>query len=165
MNPNEVLGVDIGGVITDRVNDNTDTSFFSDNYLRTTAVSNVFEALRRLVDERFGERVWLVSKCGRRIQEKTLNWLRHHDFYYQTGVRAEHVRFCLERHQKAGICEELGITHFVDDRLEVLRNLTTVGNLYFFQPSPNEMRRFAHFLNRVRQINSWEEILRELLPS
>lgn len=164
MGTDEVLGVDIGGVIIDRINDGTDTSFFGDNYLRTTAVPGVFEALRRLVDERFGERVWLVSKCGRRIQEKTLRWLRHHDFYNQTGIRQDHVRFCLQRHEKAGICEELGITHFVDDRLEILGNLRTAKCLYLFQPNPNEVRRFAHFLDRVRQVNAWEEILRELLP-
>ena len=27
-----ILGIDIGGVIIDRVNENTDTSFFSGNY-------------------------------------------------------------------------------------------------------------------------------------
>ncbi|MBA3679436.1 hypothetical protein H0W80_04625, partial [Candidatus Saccharibacteria bacterium] len=48
-----VLGVDVGGVIIDRVNDNTDTSFFGDNYLSTTAVSDVFEALAELVQARF----------------------------------------------------------------------------------------------------------------
>ena len=34
----EKLGVDIGGVIIDRANDRTDTSFFGGNYLETTAV-------------------------------------------------------------------------------------------------------------------------------
>jgi len=33
----EVLGVDIGGVIMDKANDSTDTSFFSENFLETTA--------------------------------------------------------------------------------------------------------------------------------
>ncbi|MDP3770860.1 MAG: hypothetical protein Q8R16_01000, partial [bacterium] len=84
--------------------------------------------------------------------------------YERTGIGRDHVRFCRERHEKAGICEELGITHFVDDRLEVLGNLTTVGTLYLFQPRPNEVRRFAHFLDRVRQVNAWQEILQQELP-
>ena len=160
----ETLGVDIGGVIIDRVNDGTDTSFFTDNYLRTTAVPGVFDALRQLVEKRFGDKVFLVSKCGQRVQDKTLQWLDHHRFYDLTGVERERVRFCRERHEKAGICEKLGITHFVDDRLEVLGNLTTVGTLYLFQPRPDEVRRFARFLNRVRQVNSWQEILTGELP-
>ena len=158
-----MLGVDIGGVIIDRVNDGTDTSFFSDNYLRTTAVPGVFDALRELVEKRFGDNVFLVSKCGRKVQEKTMHWLDHHGFYDSTGIKHNHIHFCRERHEKAGICQRLGVTHFVDDRLEILSNLTTVGTLYLFQPRPDEVRRFARFLGMVKQVNSWQEILREEL--
>lgn len=161
---NELLGVDFGGVITERArNDRPDTSFFSDNYLQTPAVLGVFEAIRRLVDERFRAQVWIVSKCGQRVQRKTLDWLDHHNFYDQTGISPDHVRFCKQRSEKDGICRELGITHFVDDNLEVLGNLTTVGNLYLFQPRDNEVRRFAESLSRTRQVNSWQEILDDLL--
>lgn len=159
----EVLGVDIGGVIIDRVNDGTDTSFFSENYLRTTAVPEAFNALQKLVENRFGENVHLVSKCGRKVSEKTLMWLAHHSFYDLTGIGQDRVHFCRERHEKAGICEKLGITHFVDDRLEVLGNLTTVGELYLFQPRTDEVRKFAHHLNRVKLVNSWQQITANLL--
>jgi len=74
----EVLGVDFGGVITDKAkNDGTDTSFFTNNYLATTAIEGVFEALRLLVQKRFSSRVYIVSKCGPKTQQKTLHWLRH----------------------------------------------------------------------------------------
>lgn len=159
----EILGVDIGGVIIDRVNDGTDTSFFSENYLQTTAVPEAFSALKNLVEKRFGENVHLVSKCGRKVSEKTLLWLAHHSFFDLTGIGKERVHFCRERHEKAGICEKLGITHFVDDRLEVLGNLTTVGALYLFQPRPDEVRKFTRHLNRVKQVNSWQEITTNLL--
>ena len=160
MDTDKVLGVDIGGVITKGGNE-----IFTDAFLESPQMGGAFEAVRMLVANRFGNNVYLVSKCGENMQKKTRLWLSHHRFYEVTGIPESHVRFCLERHQKASICEELGITHFVDDRLEVLGSLTTVSNLYLFQPRPNEMRRFAHFLNRVRQVNAWEEILRELLTS
>ena len=159
----KMLGVDIGGVIIDRVNDGTDTSFFSDNYLRTGAVPGVFDALRELVEKRFGERVFLVSKCGRKMQEKTLRWLDHNRFYDLTGIGLDRVHFCRERYQKAGICEKLGITHFVDDRLEILGSLATVETRYLFQPRPDEVRQFRHFLYRVKRVNSWQEILKREL--
>ncbi len=160
----ETLGVDIGGVIIDRVNDGTDTSFFSDNYLQTTAVQGVFDALCQLVEKRFDDRVFLVSKCGKHVESKTLDWLDHHRFYDLTGIGRGRIHFCRKRHEKAGICDKLGVTHFVDDRLEVLGNLTIVGTLYLFQPQPDEVRRFARFLNRVKQVNTWQEILNEELP-
>ncbi len=160
----EALGVDIGGVIIDRVGDRTDTSFFADNYLRTTAVPYAFDALRQLAAKRFGDRIFLISKCGQRTQEKTLRWLDHHQFCNITGIGRDHVRFCRERHEKAAVCEELEITHFIDDRLAVLRNLVNVGSLYLFRPRPDEVRQFTSSLSRVRQVNSWQEIVRDLLP-
>ncbi len=162
--PVGVLGVDIGGVIIDRINDGTDTSFFSENYLHTTEVPGVFEALRRLVAEKFGDKVFLVSKCGQRTSDKTLAWLEYHDFHRITGVGSDAVHFCRERHQKAPICQKLGITHFVDDRLEILGRLATVSTLYLFQPNSKEIRKFAQFLSRVHQVQSWQEILDKELP-
>lgn len=159
----EKLGVDIGGVIIDRANDGTDTSFFSENYLKTTAVIDAFVVLKKLVEIRFGEEVYLVSKCGKNVAGKTLRWFDHHDFYTLTGIQKDHVHFCRERYQKAGICEELDITHFIDDKLEVLSYLTSVRSLYLFQPVPTEVQRFTRFLDRVTQVNSWEEVRTQLL--
>jgi hypothetical protein len=38
-------------------------------------------------------RVRLVSKCGPRVQARTLRWLAGHDFYARTGLPADQVRF------------------------------------------------------------------------
>ena len=127
-------------------------------------MAGAFEAVRRLVAERFGERVFLISKCHKPAQHKTLHWLEHHRFYDRTGVHREHVYFCLERSEKADICKELGITHFVDDRMDVLKNLPVTMGLYWFRPHFREVRRYAQFLHRVRRVNSWLEVLGEFLP-
>lgn len=155
----EVLGIDIGGVITAGGNE-----MFTENFLAVQAMPDCFEAIKRIVAQRFGERVYLVSKCGSRMQQKSMEWLRHHKFFDLTGVKSDHVEFCKDRSGKAPICARLGITHFVDDRLEVLSHLTSVSNLYLFQPKPSEVQRFAHHLLRVKQMNSWQEILKELAP-
>jgi hypothetical protein len=159
------LGVDVGGVIIDRVNDALDTSFFGDNYLQTAAVDGAFDALRALNAGPFWGRVFLVSKCGPRVQAKTLAWLEHHGFHERTGIPEDHVHFCRKRPEKEGICRELGITHFVDDRLEVLSYLSGVPALYLFRPDPAEVSRYARFLPRVRQVATWQEILHDLLPA
>ncbi len=159
------LGVDIGGVVIDRVDDGTDTSFFGGNYLATPAVPGAFDALARLADEKFGDQVYLVSKCGQRVQDKSLEWLAHHDFYARTGVSPGHVRFCRERAGKAMIAAELGLTHFVDDRLEVLGYLETVGNLYLFRPQAKEMQQYRRHLHRVHVVHTWNEVVQAILAS
>lgn len=124
------LGIDIGGVIISRPpeGDGGDTSFIGgslETALRTPPWEGCFDAIARLV-RAFEGRVWLVSKCRRRVEEKTRAWLVHHRFFEETGVPSDHLRFCLERPQKADIARGLRLTHFIDDRLDVLECLRPV---------------------------------------
>ena len=151
----DCLGVDVGGVIIDRVNGVTDTSFFSDNDLQTTAVPGVFEALAQLRDRRFGDQIHLVSKCGPRVEEKTRRWLAHRDFAGRTGIAPERWHFCRTREGKAPLCAALGVTHFVDDRLEVLGYLGGVPHCFLFRPEPGELQRHRRHLPAVGIAESW----------
>ncbi|MEV0245709.1 hypothetical protein AB0H76_03860 [Nocardia sp. NPDC050712] len=140
------LGVDFGRVIQGAAlrPGEADTVFLDggfDEAMRTPPSPQAFEVLSRLV-ARFERRVWVISKCGPRVQQRTRQWLDHHEFYDRTGVPEGNVRFCRARAQKAGHCGELGITHMIDDRIEVhqaLRGL--VPHLYLFgaqaQPVPD----------------------------
>jgi hypothetical protein len=131
------LGIDIGRVIISaaRPGGRSDTSFLSGSEevaLSTPASEGAFEAIRDLVVA-FEERVWLVSKCGPRIQKLTSRWFRKHRFHEITGVRQDRVRFCARRPDKREHCLAIGATHFVDDRLDVLEHLVDiVPNLYWF---------------------------------
>jgi hypothetical protein len=155
-----ILGVDIGGVIIDRINDDTDTSFFSENFLQTSEVPGVFEALAALYP--LFEQVHIVSKCGPRIQQRSLEWLEHKQLTALTGISFDNIHFCRKRHEKDGICQSLGITHFVDDRLEVLSYLTTVQHRILFRPSEDEVRQYKASLPTVKVVQSWTEALRAL---
>jgi hypothetical protein len=160
----EALGVDVGGVIIQRRGGLSDTSFARRVFLETPAIPGALEALRRLVSERFGGRVYLVSKCGPRIQVKTLRWLKHHRFHEATGVKPRHVFFCEERRDKAGVRARLHITHFVDDRLEVLEYLRgIVEHRYLMDFQPWSEAGPVTIPKHVRRVESWQELLRELL--
>ncbi|MGW0246859.1 hypothetical protein ACWDYH_09495 [Nocardia goodfellowii] len=143
------LGVDFGRVIQGALLEpgDADTVFLDGGFaeaMRTPPSPNAFEVLTRLVT-RFEGRVWVISKCGPRVRERTRQWLDQHEFYARTGVPEDNVRFCLERADKAGHCAELGITHMIDDRIEVHRALRgLVPYLYLFgaqsKPVPDWVR-------------------------
>ncbi len=117
------LGVDIGRVII--AGDGPDTSFVSgsdEDALRTPEIAGATEALARL-HRAVGGRLWLVSKCGARVQERTRRWLGHRRFFETTGIDASNLFFCRTRPEKAPICARLGITCFVDDRSDVLESM------------------------------------------
>lgn len=152
------LGIDIGGVIIDRKkNDSSDTSLFGPNYLNAFAVEGAFQTIHTL-HERFAGEVYVVSKCGQNIERKSREWLVHNGFPEKTGVKMENVHFCRQRAEKAPICEKLGITHFIDDKLEVLSYLTTVPNKYLFDPSPSEVKAYEKFLGQVTPVGTWKEL-------
>lgn len=117
------LGIDVGRVLISPGDElSPDTSFIGgspEDAMRTPPYDGMFEALPGIV-ERFAGQVWIVSKCGAKVRQRTLDWFAHHRFFERTAIDPSRVFFCRERPQKAGICADLGITHFVDDRLDVL---------------------------------------------
>ncbi|MEV4251940.1 hypothetical protein AB0J52_02090 [Spirillospora sp. NPDC049652] len=133
------LGVDFGRVIQGGplAPGNADTAFLGGTMrdaLASPPNDGAFEALEELVGL-FGGRVWIISKCGEGVQRKTLAWLDHHDVAGRTGLARHNVRFCRKRAQKAVHCAELGITHMIDDRLDVHRALAgVVAHRYLFGP-------------------------------
>lgn len=150
------LGIDIGGVIINGPAhpDGGDTAFFEGDeatMLATPEVDGAAEAINRLM-ALFSGRVWLVSKCGPRVQARTLRWLEGHDFYRRTGLPAKHVRFCLARPDKRFHCAELELTHFVDDHPEVHAAIFgTVDHHYFFGPQAAPVPDYG------TQVSSWAE--------
>src|SRR5690606_35305668 len=126
-----VLGVDVGGVVIDRVADGTDTSFFGDDPMSTPAVRGVFTALAALTPA-FDGRVYIVSKAGPRTAQRTRDWMAVHRFAERTGVPEENLHFVRERPDKAPVAARLGVTHFVDDQLDVLDHLESVPHRYLF---------------------------------
>jgi hypothetical protein len=131
------LGIDIGRVIINGPAHPAggDTAFFQGDeatLVATPEMPGAVEVIARLVG-RFDGRVWLVSKCGPRVQARTERWLAGHDFFGRTGVAPDHVRFCRTRPEKRGHCIELELTHFVDDHPEVHAAIRgTVRHQYFF---------------------------------
>ncbi|BFO53869.1 hypothetical protein [Acidovorax sacchari] len=158
------LGIDIGRVIiAPDGNDGADTSFIGgslDDALATPPYEGMFEHVPALV-ERFGGSVWLVSKAGIRVQDKTLRWLEHHRFHERTGIAPENVRFCRQRPEKAHHCRDLGITHFIDDRADVLLHLEgVVAHRFLFGP-----QRARTQGEQWREAGTWAIASREVLAT
>jgi hypothetical protein len=160
MENKKALGVDIGNVIiNNRLNDPEVTKVDEVVYASFPPSEGVFEALKTLNDHFEGE-VYLVSKCTEWAEVQILLWLTSHDFYTKTGIKKENVYFVRQRHEKDGICQRLRITHFIDDRLEVLSHMIeSTPNLILFQPDPAEVKEFEKYISETSTANSWKEVV------
>lgn len=151
----EILGVDYGGVIC--------------SLERSQGVfhplEGAFAALRRLREERFGKVVVISRIENMSLRGRIIAWFHRNNFWRATGIVYPDLHFCVERHEKSHICRQLGVTHFIDDRSEVLEHLmnTGIANLYLFQGRANELAARAHILNRFAHVSSWQEVAEKLL--
>lgn len=157
------LGIDIGGVIVVRVNDGSDTSFYGPRFLENPPIEGAFEGIRRLGQERFGDRVYLVSRCKDETRRRTIAWLDHYGFWEATGITRDRLHFCEERHEKDLVCARLGIDHFIDDHMDVLRHLDSVPNRFLFKPAPEDLVEFAGLMETVTIAQDWPSLVDTIL--
>ncbi len=156
------LGIDFGGVVIPMVRraGGEDTQF-SDRFLSTAPGAGAIPTIRRLV-EAFEGRVWIVSKAGARTEELTRRWLAAQDFFTQTGMEESRLRFCRERQDKLPICSELGITHFVDDRVHIMQILRdTVSHLFLL--GDKSLNRGARRWTTL--VEDWREAHEEIMKT
>ena len=160
------LGVDIGNVIINhRGTNKDDETLHEERYSTIPAAAGSLESLNEL-NKLFGGRVYLISKCTPWAQDKILQWLDDNGFYGKTGINPQNVFFVRERHEKDVICRRSAITHFVDDRLEVLSHMIeSTPHLYLFQPDESEVAEFSQFLPKVTRVESWKEVVDKIKTS
>ena len=156
------LGIDIGGVLIPMAAGASDTTFFGGRPMETPAQPNMFDAVRMLT-ERFDGRVHLVSKCGPKIERISRDWLNHVDFWHRTGVGPQNLHFVRERPDKAIVCDRLGITHFIDDRIDVLMAMEKVPHRYVFLAGRDGQREVA-VPATIQQLQDWPHAVRTVSP-
>ncbi len=163
METKKALGVDIGNVIiNNRLIDPEVKEVDEAVYAAFPPSEGVFNSLKPLNDY-FNCEVYLISKCTEWAQEQILLWLKAHDFYTKTGIKEANIYFVRQRHEKDGVCRKLGITHFIDDRLEVLSHMIeSTPNLILFQPNDAEVKEFEQFLPKVSVAKDWVEVVEKV---
>lgn len=160
-----VLGLDVGGVIHDWIRFNgSELDFGGPLYQKMPALEDAFESIAILNTESvFAGNIHLISR-SKEGPERTLAWLSAQNFWEKTGIPESHFNDCAEREDKRMICARNNVTHFVDDRAEVLGHLVgTVPHLYLFQGRADEKEKFKEFLPSFTEVSSWKELLPLLL--
>jgi hypothetical protein len=129
------VGVDVGGVIIaagsssnsgDGSGVREDTMMFSSDFLNTSEVPGAIDGVRWLVHKLGASNVFIISKAGKAMQKRTLQWLDSKRFYERTGMLEDHVLFTASRREKGAVAQRCGIHMFIDDKLECLQAVSEV---------------------------------------
>jgi Zinc finger C-x8-C-x5-C-x3-H type (and similar) len=129
------IGIDCGGVLLEMAKGGSsgrgEDTIFSSNFLSSPQEPGAFEAVKSMVGLVGADNVFVVSKCGDKVEQRTRQWLHHGNFFETTGFLEENLRFCKQRHEKAPICAVHDIRVFVDDRLDIIESVLAGGGVQF----------------------------------
>lgn len=164
----EGIGIDIGGVLAAHAT--LDVLEGPGRHLAVPEIAGSFDSVGRLQRERFGNnRTFVVSMCSEAIEVKSREWMAYREFCERTGLSWDQIIYCRTFEEKAQIAGEFGLTHFIDDRLEVYKgfekHLYKKDNLFLFQPKDKEVAEFSQHEDKVTRVESWREILARLLKA
>ena len=126
--------------------------------------SNITDKQIVLNESVYKGNIFLVSKHDAYGPGRILEWLNKNDFFSKTKIPENHFYPCRERYEKTPIVKKLKVTHFVDDRAEVLSYMVDeVPNLYLFQSLDEDKEQFIHKIPRPHFVQDWKELLPKLL--
>lgn len=156
------VGFDIGDVIVPKADPNSpvDTDLRSDNFTEVLPANGAFETIAKVVAAFGASNVFIISKCGKLMEQRSRWWLVRQDFYNLTGFSYLNLYFCKKRSEKAIIAQRLKLDVFVDDLPEVLGYMKgIVPNRYLFGPqAENETT------DGLIVVQDWNELRQLILP-
>lgn len=113
------IGIDIGNVI---IGGGGDDTFFDDSKecIDTPELEGALESIRRLYITGEHE-LHLISKCGTKIEKKTLVWLRYN--HVENAIPLHRTHFVRKRHLKVYMAMALELDIFIDDRQDIFDSM------------------------------------------
>jgi hypothetical protein len=164
----ERWGVDIGNVLLWNVPENlrialeTDEMSVEDMVEHLEEVPGAMQGLQFLIDRVGAERVWIISKASA-LQEAVSRLALKSKFPLATnlGFDLSHLRFCLEKIDKAPILQELGIQGHIDDRGEVIASIQSfVPCPLWLHPEDWDYELWRdRVTHRAVLVQTWQQIL------
>ena len=112
----------------------------------------------------FKEEIYLISRVYNEDGEKqNTEWLKKNHLIdcEDPFLERRHINYCFKREEKAPIAQKLGLTHFIDDRIEVLWHMKLVKHLFALNPTSKQLSDFPPdgFGVKMNVALNWEELL------
>jgi hypothetical protein len=149
-------GIDIGNVLIQNGSYTSYSTIDDMKYIQDSLVG-----LKFIIDTVGSDNVWLISKVSPEQQKLTEIILDKFEIYSQTGLDRNHVKFCLERLDKAPIIKELGLEGHIDDRGEIIDSLQNfLPYPVWFNAEPSDYYKWnCKLKDEIPLFDSWKEFL------
>ena len=139
------VGIDFGGTIG-----------FED---KEEPIPQSFPMMRHLVHKYGASNVFVVSKAGPAMVEKTKLWFQKTEFFERTGLAVDNVIFVRECEEKAGIVQSLNISIFFDDSYKVVRCLAPLPmmeRIFWMSTQPEQIKLIERkYRDKIAMTKRW----------
>lgn len=151
------IGIDIEGVIRGK----TAMSRTIDEYLAATPLKNAAKTIKSLVKLFGSDNIFIISRCPEYAEDVILQWLDNQKFFTDINFDRSNVYFCRERADKAPIAKRLQLTHFIDDRIDVLDAMKDiVANRILFTGGSNHEDNVIN--DDITILGNWDSVLEHI---
>jgi len=149
------IGIDINGVLAN----NKLPYFKTQNYSIFSVMENAINVVKNLVKKYGAENIYIIS-CVQSHQLSFITgiWMETHNFLHKTNISLDNVIICTRMKDKSRIAEKLNLTHFIDDRPEVLNYFSKETTILVYQPKKSQIKKYPDIASRAIIVNSWNEI-------
>lgn len=149
------IGIDINGVLSN----NKVPHYTVGNCSVFSVMKDAIRVVKKIVETYGAENIYIISRVRtHHLSMVTGIWLEHHDILKKTNILLDNIYICYQLKDKAKLAAKLKLTHFIDDRLEVLDYFPEKINLIAFQPTKNAIKKYPDVAARSAIVNSWKEV-------
>lgn len=161
------FGIDLGNVIIDHAGFGTTSQYvqFGD-YAKIPPVKDSLESLKQLLRQDHIEMLAIIYNATEVADQKILDWFACWlPQEVSLSPKFTFFRSSAGRYKLLD-CRRFGITHFVDDRVEVLNGLKgEVAHLFLLNANPEEKKQHTDRGDFFREVSGWAELTTLLLTT
>ncbi|MBB4320476.1 hypothetical protein GGE43_004071 [Agrobacterium tumefaciens] len=127
------IGIDVGGVL---LQTQAMKSWGNSSVGFLVAYEGALNALQTLIIPQFEENWFVISKAEHEHRNQIKESLEHHGFLDSVGGELGNLIFTDTNAEKAEIARDLRLSHFIDDKWDVLRHMPWLRRLIHFSDAP-----------------------------
>lgn len=151
------IGIDIEGVMRSK-NIRPQTV---DEYLTTAPLKDAPLAIKEMTKLFGNMNIFLISRCPKYAEKTITEWLNSNRLFNDPNLVSSNIYFCRKRIDKAVIAKRLQLTHFIDDRIDVLDAMKNiVANRILFTGGSNHHN--TEIDENITVLDSWNSILEHI---
>lgn len=127
---------------------------YGNQTLKANFIKKSLELIANLKNS--GHQLFIISRRNQKSQKPAMLWLKRNRIF--SYISPENIFFVKEDKDKEKIASKIRLDIFIDDSLDVLKELKSVPKKFLFDP----FKVYKNISKEINQIGSWDEFMNKI---